>query len=148
MANMKTLPKRTNSLRLKGFDYSSENSYFVTINCKEDKTYFAENEVRVIIKNNIAKLNENVSLTVEGYVIMKNHLHLIVTIKTENRINLSRIIQSFKSLIAKEVREKVGIYDKIWQRGFYDHIIRNEKDYIEKMKYIINNPLKFELGRR
>jgi len=120
----------------------------VTINCRENRKCFAKNGIRDIIKNNIEKLNGAFSLTIEGCAIMENHLHLMITIKNRNNTNLSKVIQSFKSLIAKEVRERVGIYDKIWQRGFYDHIIRNEKDYREKMEYITNNPLKFELGRR
>ena len=145
---MEQLPKRRSSLRLEGFDYSSEGCYFVTINCRENKKYFAKNRIGDIIKNNIEKLNGAFSLTIGECAIMENHLHLMITIKNGNNTNLSRVIQSFKSLIAKEVREKLGIYDKIWQRGFYDHIIRNEKDYREKMKYIMNNPLNIELGRR
>ena len=145
---MKKLPKRKNSLRLKGFDYSSEGSYFVTINCRENKKYFVKNNIKDIIKNNIEKLNIFLPLFMDKYTIMENHIHLIITIKNGDKLNLSKAIQSFKSLITKEVREKIGIYDKIWQRGFYDHIIRNEKDYMEKMKYIENNPLKCELGRR
>ena len=146
--DMKKLPKRKNSLRLKGFDYSSEGSYFVTINCKESKRYFAKNNIREIVKSNIEKLNKHLSVLVDGYTIMENHLHLMITIKKRSKINLSNVIQSFKSLVTKELREKASIYNKIWQRGFYDHLIGNEKDYIEKMKYVMNNPSKSELGRR
>jgi hypothetical protein len=59
------------------------------------------------------------------------------------------VVQAYKSLVAKELKEKVGVVEKFWQRGFYDHIIRNEKDYLEKKRYILNNPLREKLsGRR
>ena len=37
---------------------------------------------------------------------------------------------------------------KIWQRNYFEHIIRDENDYIEKAQYILNNPLKWELEHR
>lgn len=52
-------------------------------------------------------------------------------------ISAPTIIGQFKSYVSKEC----GF--PIWQKGFYDHIIRDEEDYINKAEYIINNPLKW-----
>lgn len=71
------------------------------------------------------------------YVIMPNHIHLIV--EKENIINsvLSNDIRSFKTLVTKEV----GF--QICQRGFYDHIIRDNYDYNIRLQYIYDNPIKW-----
>lgn len=76
---------------------------------------------------------------------MPDHIHLIIILNRTKRISLSAIIQSFKSLITKDFRDKLNTPEKFWQRSFYDHVIRNEKAYLEKKMYILNNPFKREL---
>jgi putative transposase len=135
-------PKRRNSLRLKGFDYSSEGAYFVTIATKDGKRYFVQENLRGIVEKQIRSLEDRFTLKVDTFVVMPDHVHLIISFYEKIGVSLSRIVQALKSLVAKDARDSLGIKDKIWQRGFYDHIIRNEKDYLEKMQYVINNPLK------
>ena len=78
---------------------------------------------------------------------MPNHVHLLISINqaAENdngRLiiapTVSRIIKQFKS----EVTKKAGF--SLWQKGFYDHIIRNDADYESVWIYIDENPLKWE----
>jgi putative transposase len=105
---------------------------------------------------------------------MPNHFHAIITFldkpiskHTNKLVNLSQIISSFKSITQKYFRENVGessvipidvisggtetaptqIYRKLWQKSFYDHIIRNEKDLDRIREYICNNPAKWELDK-
>ena len=80
---------------------------------------------------------------------MSDHIHTMVVLGKSKDASLSQVIQALKSLVTKKFREELGVLEKFWQRGFYDHIIRNERDYLEKKRYILNNPLKEELlGRR
>ena len=74
---------------------------------------------------------------ITNYVIMPNHIHLIV--EKENILNsvLSNDIRSFKTLVTKEV----GF--QIWQSSFYDHIIRDDYDYNVHLQYINDNPIKW-----
>ena len=87
-------------------------------------------------------------INVKHYVIMPNHIHFIIEIKksggtsgrpspTRSNSALSKYVGTFKRFTDK----KCG--DDIWQRSYYDHIIRNEADFIEKQNYIINNPAKW-----
>lgn len=134
---------------MKEFDYSSQGYYFVTINCKGNRNYFENEKAKTIVKRQVADIESRFDILIDCFAVMSDHIHMIVVFDKVKRVSLSKVIQAFKSLVAKELREKLDTKEKFWQRGFYDHIIRNEKDYLEKKRYILNNPLKKELlGRR
>ncbi len=139
--------RRRNSLRLKDFDYKKEGAYFVTIGCREKKSFFENKLLKQILVRNIENIEKRFSITVNAYVVMPDHLHLIVTLPEDNSFSLSKIVQVFKSLVAYDFRLK-GNKNRIWQRGFYEHVIRNEKDFLEKMNYVLNNPLALEIKKR
>ncbi|MBQ3145784.1 MAG: transposase [Clostridia bacterium] len=74
---------------------------------------------------------------------MPNHIHIIIQITGgQRRPPLQRIIQRFKSATTN----KYFMYNKgkLWQRNYYEHIIRNEKEYLLIKQYIQNNPLNWE----
>ena len=147
------LPKRKSN-RLEVYDYNTEGSYFVTI-CTAGKKKILSNlkfdnltpinnltEIGELIKTTIEYINENFAgISIEKYVIMPNHIHLIINIdevenpsKNRNQQMLSKIISSIKKRTYK-------ILDKsIWQASYYEHIIRDERDYYRVTEYIENNP--------
>ena len=62
--------------------------------------------------------------------------------------SLSAIIRSFKSAVTKRINELKNVQGKeVWQKGFYEHIIRNEQDLYHIRKYIELNPLKWEIDQ-
>ena len=75
-------------------------------------------------------------------------MHLILFITEGNQISLSEIMKWFKTMTTNEyirgVRDRVyePFEKKLWQRSFYDHIIRNDEDLNEKREYVMNNPAK------
>ena len=141
--------------RLKEYDYSQNGYYFITIctaerrkilcdisvgaNCVRPKTTFSE--IGKLVAENISILNDIYeTVRVDKFVIMPNHIHLIVVIqngRTQFAPTMSRIIKQFKGKITKQV----GFC--IWQKSFYDHVIRDEKDYLRICEYIENNPVKW-----
>ena len=141
--------------RLKDYDYSQNGYYFITIctaekskilgdisvgaNCVSPKTVYSE--IGKLVDENISVLNDIYeTVRVDKYVIMPNHIHLIVAIqngRTQFAPTVSRIIKQFKGKITKQV----GFC--IWQKSFYDHVIRDEKDYLRIWEYIENNPDKW-----
>lgn len=150
------LPKRKPN-RLKGFDYSSDGAYFITICTKNkeqilsrivyDKTVGANivrpSAIGKIIENDILKIEKIYPcIFVDSYVIMPNHIHLILTIDTIRRPmvapTIATVIKQFKGAVSKETGTTV------WQKGFYDHIIRDDEDYNTKAQYIDTNPLTWE----
>lgn len=152
------LPKRKN-IRLNDYNYSSNGAYFITIctknkenllwknvgaNCVRPLDQLPLSKIGIVIENEIYKLNtvyENIK--VDKYQIMPNHIHLIIFIyedsngRTQFAPTISRIIKQFKGSITKQI----GF--SIWQKSFYDRVIRNEKEYQSVWNYIHNNPLKY-----
>jgi REP element-mobilizing transposase RayT len=87
---------------------------------------------------------------VQKYVIMPNHIHILVFIDgfsagASPRPTLSDIICSFKSLATRESK-KFSSAKTIWQTSFYEHIIRDDADYTKHYDYIENNPALWLLG--
>jgi REP element-mobilizing transposase RayT len=151
-------------IRLPGYDYRCTGVYFLTI-CTVDRL-----PILGLIRDGVVELSSlgNIvqqawielpyhyqHLMVDSYVVMPNHFHGILCL-TSNRIevafsprrfghlesgSLSSIIRSFKAGITR----CAGWNRKLWQAGFYEHIIRNEGDLMNHREYIQNNPLQWEL---
>ena len=157
------LPERK-QIRLKEYDYSTDGAYFVTV-CTKDKKhilskigvgggipdapYIELTEKGEIVREQFEIMNHLYEdINVNHYVIMPNHIHFIIEIKkcdgtsgrpspTRSNSAVSKYVGTFKRF----TNRKCGI--ELWQRSYYDHIIRNESDLIEKQKYILSNPYKW-----
>ena len=152
--------------RLEQYDYSSAGAYFLTICTKERKNYFWESVGATIGRPQDVPLSpygkvvdeaiKNIpliypSIAVEHYVIMPDHVHLLLlyhgramlapTSDMDGRAMLaptiSRLVQQMKGYVTKQIGKP------IWQKLFYDHIIRTREDFAEHMRYIEDNPLKW-----
>lgn len=136
--------------RLKDYDYTHCGYYFITI-CTENKNhYFGEivkekmqlSETGRLAYGNIEKLEEiYTSIKIDKFVVMPNHIHIILIIDKETDLAIPRIIKQYKEWITKTIKKP------IWQKSYYDHIIRNEKDYYRIWKYIDENELKWSLDK-
>jgi len=104
------------------------------------------------------EIRKNVDL--DEYVIMPNHFHGILIIEHRGKMHLaptnakfgqpisgslSAIIGSFKAAITRRINKLMPEKIQVWQRDFYEHIIRNENDLYNIRKYIELNPLKWEI---
>ena len=150
----KEFPQRKR-LRLKSFDYSLSGAYFITICTKDRKMLFApvgadSISARMVERTFLETIRRYDGVDAPIYVVMPNHFHAIITISRadmESAPTVSEIVQSFKRYSTVEYTKmvKAGIlapFDKqIWQRSFYDHVIRNREDYEEHVKYIHENPM-------
>jgi REP element-mobilizing transposase RayT len=105
-------------------------------------------DIGKIVNNNILKINEIYKyVSVEKYVIMPDHIHMILFVSDYDVENGGRpraasptksvnlIINGLKTISTKQIGFSV------WQRSFHDHIIRNEKEFLEICDYIDNNPI-------
>ena len=156
---MKELPQRKRN-RLFGYDYSQNGAYFITVCIKDKREILGKivgaNSVRphdsptfipsdlglLVIKEteNLATIYPHVTL--DCYVVMPNHVHLIIVIDSDGRTEfaptVSRMIKQLKGVITKQI----GFSP--WQKSFHDHIIRNAEDYLRISEYIQNNPDRWE----
>ena len=154
------LPERK-KLRLKEFDYSSNGAYFITVCTKNKKTLFGpvgadSISARMIERTFIETIERYENVESPIYVVMPNHFHAIIEISRadiESAPTVSEVVQTFKRYSTVEYIKMVkdGIvphFDgQLWQRSFYDHIIRNRHDYNEVCKYIYENPMKWKFDK-
>lgn len=157
------------SIRLKNYDYSSNGYYFVTICTQKREKLFGEivgatlcgrpnNPDKIITKWLLELENKFKGIKIDEYVVMPNHIHFIIkrtgghTGSTGDHTGspLRDIVGWFKTMTTNEyiVGVKCGKFipfkGRLWQRNYYEHIIRNYDDYISIAEYIQNNPLKWE----
>lgn len=83
------------------------------------------------------------AITVDHFVIMPNHIHLLLQIHTDDtgRSVIAPTISTVVRLMKGAVSKQAGF--SVWQKGFYDHVIRNDQDYQEIWNYIEGNPSKW-----
>jgi REP element-mobilizing transposase RayT len=147
----KRFPQRKQN-RLQGYDYSQNGAYFITI-CVKDKHEILSTidvgariarptEIGEKVESAMQQIGEKYpTVTLDKYVIMPNHIHMILMIKPmyiDGRAmrapTISTVINQFKGFITKQIGES------IWQKLFHDRIIRTEEEYIKICKYIQENP--------
>lgn len=76
----------------------------------------------------------------EEYVLMSDHVHLVVSL-CGSTASLPRIVQAFKSLTTAGARARGLSSTKLWQRGYYERVIRGEREFLLIRQYIRNKPL-------
>ncbi|PIE87595.1 MAG: hypothetical protein CSA01_00130 [Bacteroidetes bacterium] len=157
------------SIRLRGYDYSQPGLYFVTICCQNRHHLFGKIEKGIMILNDAGQIANNCWLEIpkhfpnvilHSYVIMPNHVHGIIELIETNTSNVwakifspirpngtsktvGSIIRGFKIGVTKWMRKNTNTYN-VWQRNYYEHIIRNDKSYQTITEYIMNNPINWE----
>lgn len=151
--------------RLKNYDYSSAGAYFITICTKDKKALFWNKNQPDFVGEDIILPLDSVHLSLYGkiveeaikalskhythievlqYVVMPNHIHMILYVSYDN----GRIISSPTSILTavgqmkRYISKKLG--EKVWQRSFHDHIIRDKRDYEKISKYMYENPMKWQ----
>jgi len=191
------------STRLKGYDYSKEGNYFLTICCQDKECLFGDVVNGKMILNNIGEVvnecwlkipNHFPKVKLKEYVIMPNHIHgiielindeksvsnntavenlRVINLKAENEQllnfipiknsiiqnnfqkctprSIGSIIKGFKIGVTKWIRDKNNfepiLIESVWQRNYHEHIIRDNREYEKIVKYIINNPSKWEIDK-
>ena len=151
------LPTRKQN-RLTEYDYSSPKSYFIKICADKRKNLFWTDVGEIIDRpNNVPLSNlgtivqrsiEDIPkhypvISVDHYVIMPNHVHLLLQIHSDSngRSMIAPTISTVIRLMKGTVSKQAGF--AVWQKGFYDHVIRNDNDYRDIWNYIEGNPGKW-----
>ena len=159
------------SNRVTGYDYSQQGAYFVTI-CTLNRRKILSDIVGtslpgcpnapivrllpfgVVAEWYIRQMDafyEN--LSVDKYVIMPDHIHLLISLhdsspseKATKPDNRGSLIPRFVGTLKRFCNKEYG--QNIWQGRYYDHVIRNQQDYNEVWEYIDNNPIKWAMTKK
>ena len=153
--------------RLNQYDYSQNGAYFITI-CTENRKCILSSIVGggvldapatrltgygSVIDQQIRDMNHQYpDVQTEKYVIMPNHLHLLIRISKDWKLVQSgpsgtpaptnAIIPAYVSTLKRLCNREFG--KNIWQRSYHDHIIRTDSDYEMIWEYIDTNPARWE----
>ena len=151
------------SLRLREYDYSKPGAYFITICAFRKECLFGEiangrmqlNELGEIVKKCWYELpNHYENVVLDEFVIMQNHVHGIVIIDNDNvgaglkpaptksvRHGLPEIVRGFKTFSARHINEfRDTMGTPVWQRNYYERVMRNDAELRKIREYIIANP--------
>lgn len=156
-----SLPRRTPN-RLPCYDYSAPGAYFLTICTQNRRNLFWRNEnalcttardvvltpCGILVEQSIQSIPVHYpAITVDHYVIMPNHVHLLLQIHSNagGRPMVAPTIMTVVKQMKGYISKKYG--SRIWQKGFYDHVIRDDEDYREIWRYIEGNPGKWAEDR-
>jgi len=74
------------------------------------------------------------------YVVMDDHVHVLV--RPYEGISLEKVVHSWKSFTAHRLQKEFGRTGAVWQDEFFDRIVRDDEELVEKANYILGNPLK------
>ena len=158
-------------LRMSYYDYNTPGAYFLTF-CTHNRKHFLSHIVGAtaespepqlttcgkIVDAVMQNIPVHLRVTIDRYVIMPNHVHLIAVITEEDvqreirespqesRSIMSKLIGYIKMNASKTIRQHYGDV-AVWQRGYYDHVIRNQEDYAALAEYIRTNPIRWELDK-
>ncbi len=159
------------SIRLKGYDYSLPGIYFVTI-CAADRDFLfgdvADGKVRLydagrIVQSVWSKLPDHYAgLKTDAFVVMPNHVHGILILyppvpadfvgaglkpAPTKRHPITEIVRGFKTFSARHINALRQMRAPVWQRNYYEHIIRNSRSLDRIRQYIAENPERWEFDR-
>ena len=159
-------------IRLENYDYSSGGAYFITVCTYQKEKTLGDifrrgapcglprtklSELGMIAERTIREIEVKDFVSVDKYVVMPNHVHMIITLSAppDSRkgcpYRIFSIVGRYKSLVAYKWLCECKSHNKtmgyVWQRSYFDHVIRSEQDYLKIWKYIDENPLKWELDK-
>jgi putative transposase len=134
--------RQRKQIHLKHFDYSQKGYvYYVTLCVLNRQTYFKNNEIAQIIKDEINFRTAKKEIELFCYCIMPDHLHMLLSLHNSYEKRLQDWIIAFKRYTRRIGYQKFKIRS-LWQRDFYEHIIRRRESLIEKAQYIVDNPVR------
>jgi REP element-mobilizing transposase RayT len=113
--------------------------YVITAVTFERKNIFKNHLAAKIAIQSLYNLEQKEAIKIICYVLMPDHLHCQFQLLEHS--SLSQIVKQFKGSTAYSLNKTLNIKN-VWQKGYYDHNIRNEKDLIKQARYIVANPLR------
>jgi REP element-mobilizing transposase RayT len=147
---------RRRALRLRHYDYAQAGAYFVTLCAHQRRPLFGridENTLQRTPLGTIAAVEWLRTISTlpgvsgDEWVLMPNHLHAIVYIDGPSPgrrgTGLATIVGQFKAATTRRARQQIDREIEVWQRGYYEHIVRDQRDLDSIREYIADNPVRW-----
>ena len=131
-------------LKRLGAVWENHPRYFITV-CVHKRQKILDNpDAHRILQKHWRKTLDLYGWAIGSYVIMPDHVHFFCT-DAASTTTLSKMIGSWKQWSAKELAACLGVRAPIWQKEFFDHLLRSNESYSEKWNYVRQNPVRVEL---
>ncbi|MGH9742294.1 MAG: transposase [Candidatus Acidiferrum sp.] len=162
------------SIRLLGADYTEAGAYFVTICAVDRKEIFASIEDGRVLLSELGKIvraclvqipDHFAHASIKESVIMPNHVHAIIALSVGARYivpplqrpraleqfqkpvkgSIPTIVRTFKAAVARQAGGELGMASReIWQRNYFERVLRDGKEYADASRYVLENPMRWE----
>ncbi len=136
-----TLIQRRSSPRLRDFDYKGSYAYFITCCTNQKKPHFKDKDIVGIMVDVLKETSQRFNFRVYAYCFMPDHLHLLVT--GGETSSLGEFMRFFKQKTSFMFKKREG--NSLWQRSYYNHVLRKEETLRDVALYIFHNPVRKKL---
>ncbi len=120
---------------------ASSHVYFITICTAYKKPFFEDAEIAGIIADEMEFRRKKKEIILFCFCIMPDHVHMLLSSAQAYRRSLINWVSTFKRYSARIVKRSHGI-DSLWQKNFYDHVVRKDESLTKVAEYIVNNPVR------
>jgi putative transposase len=131
--------------RLKSFDYLGPYRYFLTICTFGRARVFVEGDRVRLVMVELSRTADDHRFNVIAYCFMPDHVHLLVD-GTHEASDFREFVRVFKQRSAFRWKQQHG--SALWQRSYFEHVLRDEEDTIGVAKYLLENPVRAGLVER
>jgi putative transposase len=116
--------------------------YFITAVTHERRPIFADDANIELLRATMRKAKKYHPFRMHAYALMPDHFHLLIYVPAST--NISKLMQSIQWNFTRSHKAAHGVTTsvKLWQRGFWDHVIRDDNDFERHFDYIHYNPVK------
>jgi putative transposase len=166
--------RRRRSIRLAGFDYTQNSSYFVTICAASKKATFGRVRNgavhlsalgRILEQEWLATAQRRPDVRLETSIVMPNHFHALLTLSHDGATgrgaaccapnsnalpgpacqSVGGIVRAFKAAVTRGARIELALVGAVWQRNYFEHIIRSDREFSRAFVCIHRNPEEWEI---
>jgi putative transposase len=156
---------RHKSIRIQGYDYSQPGTYFITICTSQKKMLFGEvtqgiihlSKLGEIARQELGQLPLKFSrIHLDAFVVMPNHIHVLITISASAvaiqatnaeafshpvQGSIPTVVRAYKAAVTRQAAmRRDNPISEVWQRNYYEHVVRTEKEKEQIYAYIVSNP--------
>jgi putative transposase len=129
-------------VHLSGFDYKGgSHVFFLTLCTADKKPLFKDAEIARLIIDEMELRRKRNEIILFCFCIMPDHIHMLLSLSKGYQKGLINWVSAFKRYPARVIKRSYGV-EQLWQKNFYDHVIRKDESLIKVAEYIINNPVR------
>lgn len=128
--------------RIPQFDYTGVQRYFLTICTLDRVAHFTDAEIVKLVIDHFLRIAKQEGILIPAYCVMPDHVHLLVE-GADDGANLPKFVKLAKQHSGYAFKQKYR--QRLWQEGYYEHVLRDAEKTEEVIEYIVSNPVRSRL---